>query len=106
MSFPTISGTGPNGAIIHYRPSTKTNRVLKNGDIYLVPVVSESVFSNIKKKVLPSHVYLKKVLSKIKKNKSDIIILLSHSGIDEDKEYTKSFPQIDWILESYLNGAR
>ncbi len=35
-SFPTISGTGPNGAIIHYNPTKKTNRILKSGDIYLV----------------------------------------------------------------------
>ena len=35
-SFPTISGTGPNGAIIHYKATKKTNRVLKKGDIYLV----------------------------------------------------------------------
>ena len=35
-SFPTISGSGPNGAIIHYRASKKSNRVLKEGDIYLV----------------------------------------------------------------------
>ncbi len=35
-SFPTISGTGPNGAIIHYKPSKETNRRLKRGDIYLV----------------------------------------------------------------------
>ena len=36
LSFPTISGTGPNGAIIHYKATKKTNRKLKNGDIYLV----------------------------------------------------------------------
>ncbi len=36
LSFPTISGSGPNGAIIHYKPTKKTNRVLKKGDIYLV----------------------------------------------------------------------
>ena len=36
LSFPTISGTGPNAAIIHYKPSRKTNRTLKKGDIYLV----------------------------------------------------------------------
>ena len=36
MSFPTISGTGPNGAIIHYKATKKTNRKLKKGDIYLV----------------------------------------------------------------------
>ena len=35
-SFPTISGTGPNGAIIHYNATKKTNRILKEGDIYLV----------------------------------------------------------------------
>ncbi len=36
LSFPTISGSGPNGAIIHYKASGKSNRKLKKGDIYLV----------------------------------------------------------------------
>ncbi|OUX54361.1 MAG: Xaa-Pro aminopeptidase [Pelagibacteraceae bacterium TMED287] len=36
LSFPTISGTGPNGAIIHYKADIRSNRVLKRGDIYLV----------------------------------------------------------------------
>ena len=36
LSFPTISGSGPNGAIIHYNATEKTNRQLKKGDIYLV----------------------------------------------------------------------
>ena len=36
LSFPTISGTGPNGAIIHYKASKNSNRKLKKGDIYLV----------------------------------------------------------------------
>jgi Xaa-Pro aminopeptidase len=35
LSFPTISATGPNGAIIHYKATKKTNRQLKIGDIYL-----------------------------------------------------------------------
>jgi Xaa-Pro aminopeptidase len=35
-SFPTISGSGPNGAIIHYKATKETNRKLKKGDIYLV----------------------------------------------------------------------
>ncbi len=35
-SFPTISGTGPNGSIIHYRASKKSNRKLRKGDLYLV----------------------------------------------------------------------
>ena len=36
LSFPTISGSGPNSAIIHYKASEKSNRVLKRRDIYLV----------------------------------------------------------------------
>ena len=35
-SFDTISGSGPNSAIIHYRATKKTNRVLRKGQIYLV----------------------------------------------------------------------
>ncbi len=36
LSFPTISGSGPNGAIIHYKATRKSNRKLKPGDIYLI----------------------------------------------------------------------
>ncbi|RCL02740.1 MAG: Xaa-Pro aminopeptidase [Candidatus Tokpelaia sp. JSC188] len=36
IAFNTISGTGPNGAIIHYQVNTKTNRPLMNGELYLV----------------------------------------------------------------------
>jgi len=35
-SFSTISGSGPNSAIIHYKASVKSNRTLKRGDLYLV----------------------------------------------------------------------
>ena len=34
-SFNTISGSGPNGAIVHYRANNKTNRLIKKNDIYL-----------------------------------------------------------------------
>ncbi|MEO0400541.1 MAG: aminopeptidase P family protein [Pseudomonadota bacterium] len=36
LSFDTISGAGPNGAIVHYRVTTETNRPLNLGDLYLV----------------------------------------------------------------------
>lgn len=36
VSFPTISGAGPNGAIIHYRVSTATNRPLNDGELFLL----------------------------------------------------------------------
>ena len=34
-SFNTISGTGANGAIIHYKASKKSNKEIKKNDIYL-----------------------------------------------------------------------
>lgn len=36
LSFDTISGSGPNGAIVHYRVTHATNRHLRPGDIYLI----------------------------------------------------------------------
>ena len=36
VSFPTISGTGPNGAIVHYRVSRKSNRRIARGDLLLI----------------------------------------------------------------------
>jgi Xaa-Pro aminopeptidase len=36
LSFPTISGAGPNGALIHYTVTDATNRRLKPGSLYLV----------------------------------------------------------------------
>jgi Xaa-Pro aminopeptidase len=36
LSFDTISGAGPNGAIVHYRASEATERRLEPGSLYLV----------------------------------------------------------------------
>lgn len=36
LSFSTISGAGPNGAIVHYRVTQATNRNLESGSLYLV----------------------------------------------------------------------
>ena len=36
ISFPTISGSGPNGAIVHYRVTRATNRALKRGELFLI----------------------------------------------------------------------
>jgi len=36
ISFDTISGSGPNGAIVHYRVTEATNRVLKPGELFLL----------------------------------------------------------------------
>jgi Xaa-Pro aminopeptidase len=36
ISFDTISGSGPNGAIVHYRVTEASNRRLRPGELYLV----------------------------------------------------------------------
>jgi Xaa-Pro aminopeptidase len=36
ISFDTISGSGPNGAIVHYRVTEATNRNLKPGELFLI----------------------------------------------------------------------
>jgi Xaa-Pro aminopeptidase len=36
VSFPTIAGTGPNGAIVHYRVTRKSNRRISPGDLLLI----------------------------------------------------------------------
>lgn len=35
LSFPTISSSGPNGAVIHYRPQADTARELSTKELYL-----------------------------------------------------------------------
>ena len=35
ISFDTISGSGPNGAIVHYRVNQSTNRNIQDGELYL-----------------------------------------------------------------------
>jgi Xaa-Pro aminopeptidase len=36
VSFPTISGAGPNGAIVHYRVTRPTNRRIGTGELFLL----------------------------------------------------------------------
>lgn len=36
ISFDTIAGSGPNGAIVHYRVTEATNRALRPGDLMLI----------------------------------------------------------------------
>ena len=36
ISFPTIAGSGPHGAIVHYRVTRKSNRRISPGEIFLV----------------------------------------------------------------------
>ncbi|HMJ28208.1 MAG TPA: M24 family metallopeptidase, partial [Xanthobacteraceae bacterium] len=36
VSFPTISGSGPNGAIVHYRVTEGSNRTIGNNELFLI----------------------------------------------------------------------
>eukprot|EP01063_Lacrimia_lanifica_P038186 TRINITY_DN8047_c0_g1_i1.p1 TRINITY_DN8047_c0_g1~~TRINITY_DN8047_c0_g1_i1.p1 ORF type:complete len:614 (+),score=221.70 TRINITY_DN8047_c0_g1_i1:184-2025(+) len=36
LSFPSISSSGPNGAVIHYRPYPETARLLSQDELYLI----------------------------------------------------------------------
>ena len=36
VSFPTIAGSGPNGAIVHYRVTRNSNRKIGNGELFLI----------------------------------------------------------------------
>jgi len=36
VSFSTIAGAGPNGAIVHYRVTRKTNRKILSGELFLI----------------------------------------------------------------------
>src|SRR3954454_21379446 len=36
LSFPTIAGSGPNGAIVHYRVTRATSRTIAPGELFLV----------------------------------------------------------------------
>lgn len=36
VSFPTISGSGPNGAIVHYRVTRTSDRVVRPGELFLI----------------------------------------------------------------------
>ena len=47
LSFDTISGAGPNGAIVHYRVSPETNRTLEPGSLYLVGAVRRRWFPDV-----------------------------------------------------------
>jgi Xaa-Pro aminopeptidase len=36
ISFPTIAGAGPNGAIVHYRVTRASNRTIKKNELFLI----------------------------------------------------------------------
>ncbi len=100
-SFNTISGTGPNSAIIHYKASKKSNRVLKKGDLYLVDSGGQYSFGttdvtrtvSLENKSGPT----KEIYTRILKGHiavSDYRIKKNSIGSDVDKNARKFLKQI------------
>ena len=97
-SFPTISGSGPNGAIIHYKATKKTNRILKAGDIYLVDSGGQYEFGTTD---VTRTISLKNSNKKIK----DIFtrVLKGHIAVADFKlKKNTSGSKIDVIARKYL----
>ena len=100
-SFSTISGSGPNSAIIHYKASNKSNRPLKDGDLYLVDSggqysygttdVTRTVSLNNKSK------YIKEIYTRVLKGHiavSNYKIKKNTNGSDIDKSARKFLKEI------------
>jgi len=100
-SFSTISGSGPNSAIIHYKASDKSNRTLKKGDLYLVDSggqysfgttdVTRTISLNNKSK------FIKDIYTRVLKGHiavSNYKIKKNTNGSDVDKSARKSLKEI------------
>jgi len=98
LSFPTISGTGPNGAIIHYKATKKTNRKLKKGDVYLVDSGGQYEFGTTD---VTRTISLKNSNKRVK----DIFtrVLKGHIAVANFKlKNNTSGAEIDFIARKYL----
>ena len=100
-SFPTISGTGSNGAIIHYRATKKTNKKLKKGDVYLVDSGGQYEFgtTDVTRTISlnNSNIRIKNIYTRVLKGHiavADFKLKESTSGSNIDKEARKYLKQI------------
>ncbi len=101
-SFSTISGTGPNSAIIHYKASNKSNRVLKRGDLYLVDSGGQYSFgtTDVTRTVSLENRsrFTKEIYTRVLKGHiavSDYKIKKNSTGSDIDKNARKFLKQIN-----------
>ena len=100
-SFSTISGSGPNSAIIHYKASTKSNRTLKKGDLYLVDSGGQYSFgtTDVTRTISLDNnsSLIKEIYTRVLKGHiavSDYKIKKNSKGSDVDKNARKSLKKI------------
>lgn len=66
-------------------------------DPELLPAETTHYFSNPEEAI-------KKALSQASPNKDDLVVLLSHSGMERDKQYASAIPRLDWIIGGHSQG--
>ncbi len=101
-SFDTISGSGPNSSIIHYRATNKSNRILKQGDLYLVDSGGQYSFgtTDVTRTISLGNKsnYIKEVFTRVLKGHiavSNFKIKKNSSGAEVDKKARKFLNQIN-----------
>jgi Xaa-Pro aminopeptidase len=101
-SFSTISGTGPNSAIIHYKASVKSNRILRKGDLYLVDSGGQYSFgtTDVTRTVSLENNsnFVKEVYTRVLKGHiavSDFKVKKNSKGSDVDHDARKSLRKIE-----------
>ncbi len=100
-SFSTISGAGPNSAIIHYKASIKSNRTLKKGDLYLVDSGGQYSFgtTDVTRTISLDNnsKFIKEIYTRVLKGHiavSDYKIKKNSKGSDIDRNARKSLKKI------------
>jgi len=100
-SFSTISGSGPNSAVIHYKASVKSNRILKEGDLYLVDSGGQYSFgtTDVTRTVSLNNnsKFIKEVYTRVLKGHiavADYKIRKNSTGSDVDLNARKSLKKI------------
>ena len=100
-SFSTISGSGPNSAIIHYKASKQSNRTLKKGDLYLVDSGGQYSFgtTDVTRTISLENnsKFIKEIYTRILKGHiavSNYKIKKNSKGCDVDKDARKSLNKI------------
>jgi len=100
-SFSTISGAGPNSAIIHYKASIKSNRTLKKGDLYLVDSGGQYSFgtTDVTRTISLDNnsKFIREIYTRVLKGHiavSDYNIRKNSNGSDIDRNARKSLKKI------------
>lgn len=103
-----ISNLSPTSKIKH-KPWVQI-KISNEKSIFLFGIISPEVMPNhLRGLFTDEKLAIEKTLDQIDdlKKSNDVIILMSHSGIERDAEYAKFFPQIEWIIgahsQSFLN---